>query len=228
MASSADKLILEFGAEAVVAALAPILTDERRERIEQVLDARLISVAILLENLYDPHNGAATIRSAEAFGVTDIHAIEVANRFDISSAITIGADRWLDVHRHRSVADAMSALRDAGFAICATVPEAALRLGELDAGRPWAIAFGNEHEGLSPELVAACDAAVSIPMFGFTQSFNLSVSVALALADLTARRRRELGRSGDLPEDRRAHLRARWYAQTVRGARAIVARTVSE
>ena len=220
-------MIAEHGPDAVVAALTPILTDDRRQRIEDVLSARLSSLTVILENLYDPHNGAAAIRSVEALGLTSVQVIEAATPFSAASGVTIGAQKWIDVHKHVSVRDCVQAVRDRGMSLCATVPGAGRTVADLDPSIPQAVAFGNEHDGLTGELIAACDESVSIPMFGFTRSFNLSVSVALMMSELAARRRGHLG-GGDLDESTRARLRARWYFLGVRGAGEIVAKHVSK
>ena len=183
---SARQLVDRHGPEVVVAALRPILSDERIARIEAVLDARLAGLTIVVENLYDPHNGAAAVRSAEAFGLSAVHAIEGTGPFHASPAVTIGCEKWIDLHRHPDVASARA------------------------------------------EAVAACTHRVEIPMYGFTRSFNLSVSAALILARASERRRTALGRLGDLPAEERAHRRARWYAQDIRGAAEIIERYVSK
>jgi tRNA (guanosine-2'-O-)-methyltransferase len=108
------------------------------------------------------------------------------------------------------------------------MPGAACNLDEVDVARPCALVFGNEHAGLSPAAQAAWPRQFAIPMYGFTRSFNLSVSVAVAVHHLAARRRAALGARGDLGAEERAVLRARWYAQDVRGAAEIVARYVSK
>jgi tRNA (guanosine-2'-O-)-methyltransferase len=185
-------------------------------------------LTIVLENLYDPHNGAAVLRSAEGFGITDVHVVEADGRFSACRGVTRGSQKWINVITHSSVAAAAAALKAEGMQLCAAVPGAGLSLGEVEVDRPLAIWFGNEHEGLTEEAIAACDQTLSIPMFGFTRSLNLSVSVALCAADLVARRRKALGAPGDLADGRRAHLRARWYVQSVRGARQIVERLVSK
>ncbi len=223
-----SRLVERHGPEAVVAALRPLLTDERAARIESTLDARLGSVSVALENLHDAHNGAAAIRSIEAFGLTTLHVVETEKRFDFSSKVTIGCEKWVAVRRHTDVAGCAAALRERGMTLWATLPGADATLETVPVDRPLALWFGNEHAGLTEEAVAACDGAVSIPMVGFTQSFNLSVSVALAIERVAARRRAHLGVSGDLGGQERAFLRARWYALSVRGAAEIVAKAVSK
>lgn len=224
---TAAELVSRHGIDTVVAALRPLLSDERAARIEEVLAARLASMTVVLEDLYDPHNGAAAIRSVEAFGLRSIHAVEGAGAFRFGGGITIGAETWIDLHRHPDVAGCAAALRARGYRLLATLPEAADDLESVAVDQPCAIWFGNEHDGLTAEAVAACDQAIRIPMHGFTRSFNLSVSVALVLQRLAARRREHLGSPGDLDDQERALLRAQWYAHSVRAADRIVERYVS-
>ncbi len=226
MADAVDELVARHGPDVVVAALAPLLSEERMARIEAVLDARLAGLTLVVENLYDPHNGAAAVRSAEAFGLVAVHAVEGTFTFHASPAVTIGCEKWVDLHRHRDVAAARAALGE--MIHVAAVPGAGATVDDLPAGQPCAFWLGNEHDGLSGEALAACSHRVEIPMFGFTRSFNLSVSAALILARATERRRAALGRAGDLPAEERARRRARWYAQDIRGAAEIIERHVSK
>jgi tRNA (guanosine-2'-O-)-methyltransferase len=139
----------------------------------------------------------------------------------------MSCEKWIDLHRHPDVAAARAALGAAGMTLCAAVPGAGATLDDLPPLEPLALWVGNEHEGLSAEALAACAHRIEIPMFGFTRSFNLSVSVALLVARASERRRAALGRPGDLPPAERAKRRARWYAQDIRGAAEIVERFVS-
>lgn len=223
-----DLLIERHGPAVVTDAVRPLLTEERMARIDAVLEARLTSVAVGIENLYDPHNGAAAIRSIEAFGLSTLHVVETTDRFRFAPGVTIGCEKWIAVRRYPDIASLAGALRDDGVALYATLPDAEADLETVPVDRPLVVLFGNEHEGLTREAVAACDGAVSIGMHGFTRSFNLSVSVALVTARLAERRRAFLGRGGDLSDQERARLRARWYALSVRGAGEIVARFVSQ
>lgn len=223
-----DRLVNEYGPDTVVEVLGAYLSGERKARMEEVLDRRLSSVAVVIENLYDAHNGAAAIRSMEAFGLTDLHVIETESPFRFAAGVSIGCEKWIGLHRHPDVASCARAVRERGFAVYATLPDAEVDIETVPVDRPIAVLFGNEHEGVTAEAVAACDGAVSIPMHGFTQSFNLSVSVALAMHRLAARRRRFIGAAGDLEVGERAFLRARWYALSVRAAELLLARHVSE
>jgi tRNA (guanosine-2'-O-)-methyltransferase len=222
-----DRLIDVHGPALVCEALAPLLSIDRISRIDAVLDARLGSLTAIIEDLYDPHNGAAAIRSTEALGLQEFHAVEPNQRFSVAGGITMGCHRWIDLHRWPTVSDCVSALRSRGFRVYATAPGATQSLDAIDVSTPLAVLFGNEHAGVSAEALAECDGALAIPMFGFTESFNLSVSVALVMSRLAERRRAALGARGDLSAETRARLRARWFGLKIRGAIGVIERHVS-
>lgn len=209
----------------VIEALSPWVGDERRARLDHVLGQRLGGLAVVVENLHDPHNGAAAIRSLEAHGVQALHVVEAAEPFRFSPRVTQGCDKWIDVVHHATFADGARALRARGLTLYAAVPGARLALEEIDVSRPTALCFGNEHAGLTPEAIAACDDTFGLGMNGFTESFNLSVSVALAVRDCARRRRAAVGPT-DLDEAERLRLRARWLALSLdaRAAQGIVER----
>jgi tRNA (guanosine-2'-O-)-methyltransferase len=209
---------------AVCAALAPLLLDERRARIDEAVAARLGGLRILIENLHDPHNGAAVLRSAEAFGIQRVDVVEAAEPFRFSPTVTQGCEKWLDVVRHPTLEAAVGALRAGGFRLYAAVPGAALTVEELDFSVPAAVMVGNEHAGLSGPAQAAAAARFEIPMTGMTRSLNLSVAAALVAERAAALRRRALGARGDLDEAMQLALRARFYAASVRNPEAVVAR----
>jgi tRNA (guanosine-2'-O-)-methyltransferase len=110
--------------------------------------------------------------------------------------------------------------------VFATLPGAPHTIDDVDVTAPLAVAFGNEHAGLTPAAIAACDGAIGVPMFGFTESFNLSVTVALAMSRIAARRRAAIGSLGDLDDRCRRELRARWFALKIRGAIGVLERAL--
>jgi len=249
-----DRIITRFGPDAVCATLEPLLTRERIARIDAVLAARLASVVAIVEDTYDPHNAAAALRTTEALGLCELHAVERHEAFSFarprgernrpklgSRGVTRGAHKWIELVRWPRAADAVAALHARGFAVYAALPPmapdgpapsghplaAATSIEDIDVSRPIAIAFGNERDGLSREAIAACDGAAFVPMFGFSESYNLSVTVALAMSRIAARRRTAIGALGDLPADRRAQLRARWFALKVRAAVGILERALA-
>ena len=214
--------------EVVVAALAPLLGAERCARIDQVIAGRLGGVVVVLEDLRDPHNGGAAMRSCEAAGVREMHVIQERERFRTSSKITQGCDKWLDVVQHEQTAGCVTELRRRGFRLYAAVPGAGRALEQLDPHVPAAFLIGNEHFGLSAAARAACDEEFCIPMYGFSESVNLSVATALVVYTHTTRRRAALGRATDLSEQQLTELRARYYARDVRSAAAVGARYVQD
>lgn len=214
--------------------LEPFLVDGRRERIDAIVDARLGGLTLVIENLHDPHNGAAVLRSAEAFGIQTVHVVEAAERFRFSSDVSQGCEKWLDVVRHRTFAAAVSRLRADGFALYAAAPDATATWEELDFSRPAAIVVGNEHAGLTAEALAAVDVPFRIPMAGMTRSLNLSVAAALIASRASAARRQahvgqddSMAGGGDLDPAARVRLRARFYAASVRGAAQIIERALA-
>ncbi len=215
--------------EDLVAALAPFVGEERKARIEEVLARRIGGLTVVLENLHDPHNGAAALRSTEGFGLGEMHVVTGGEAFRFSPKVTQGCEKWVALHRHRDFAGCAAALHARGFSLYAAIPGAGTALHELDVSRPVALVFGNEHAGLTGAAQAACDGAFTIPMAGFTQSFNLSVSVAISLYDCARRRRAALGAT-DLSQEELARLRARWYALSMdmRAAQGIAEKYVSE
>lgn len=222
-----QRAIARFGADAVCATLEPMLTPERIARIDAVLAARLASVVTIVEDTYDPHNAAATIRTTEALGLGELHVVEPGERFSAARGVTRGAHRWIELHRWARFEDAAAALRARGFRVFATLPGAPHTIEDVDVTRPIAVGFGNEHSGLSDAAIAASDGALGVPMFGFTESFNLSVTVALAMSRIAARRRAAIGALGDLGDARRRELRARWFALKIRGAAGILERALA-
>ena len=227
MTDAIERMIDRYGPAAVCETLAPMLSAERIARIDQVLGARLASVVTMVEDTFDPHNAAATVRTTEALGLQELHVVEPNERFSAVKGITRGAHRWIDVHRWATAVQAVPALQARGFRVLATAPGATASSEDVDVTMPVAILFGNEHAGVTAEAIAACDGAIAVPMFGFTESYNLSVTVGLAMSRIAARRRAYIGAMGDLSDPRRVRLRARWFALRIRAVVGIVDRKLA-
>jgi tRNA (guanosine-2'-O-)-methyltransferase len=210
--------------EDILAALGPVLGVERAARLDAAAAARLWGVTVVLENLHDPHNGGAALRSIEGVGLAEVHLVEAREPFRFSERVTQGCEKWLELHRHRTIDACVAALKARGFTLYAAVPGAPTALEEIDPLAPAAFLIGNEHEGLSAAAQASCQRPFAIPLAGFSQSVNLSVATALISYTHARRRRLALGRPGDLLPDQLARMRARYYQLSVRGADAIVAR----
>jgi len=188
-----------------------LLTERRIARIDAVVAARVHGVTVVLEAVHDPHNLAAVLRTAEGLGLTEVHAIAASGGFRPNSAVTQGSDKWIDLHLHRDPEACADALDAAGFVLVGSeLSERARPIHALPFDRRVALVFGNEHAGLSRAMAARCADSFHIPMAGFSQSFNVSVAVGIALSQaMEWRRQRDLG--GDLSADEQAALRAHFY-----------------
>ncbi len=202
---------------AIAARLSPYVSDQRRARVEAVLAARVASVQVAFEAPGDPRNVAAVVRTAEALGAGAVHAIGAPAWPVFSPRASMGAIAWAEVRVHASW-DAFVAAVGAGVrlaAACVVADEETTPLAGVPVDRPLCLVFGNERNGLSAAARSACDLRFVIPMFGMSESLNVSVSAAIALYDALSRRRALLGGRGDLDDARRDVLRARWYARAI-------------
>jgi tRNA (guanosine-2'-O-)-methyltransferase len=176
------------------------LTPRRVQRVVEAVARRISSVTVVMENLADPHNVSAVLRTAEGLGLDAIHVVEQPNRWEKNAAIAKGADRWIEVVRHQGLARCLGDLSARGFRLyAADVGAGCVPVDEIDVAGPVALVFGSERDGLSKRALALTDARFTVPMFGFVESFNVSVSAALALYDVSRRRRRVIAPAdGDL------------------------------
>lgn len=214
--TTAQVLQTEAEREALTAYLGGFLTAARRERIEEVMARRTRHLTVVLEDLFQPHNGSAVLRSCECFGIQEVHVIEEKNCFKVSPSVALGAGQWLTVRRWKdrpgeNLRACLADLRDRGYRLAATALTAqAMPIANVPLDQPLAVLFGTEISGLTAEALAMADFAMHIPMTGFTQSFNVSVSAALCLYELAGRARRE-GHATGLTELEKQVLRLDWY-----------------
>jgi tRNA (guanosine-2'-O-)-methyltransferase len=177
------------------------LSPERVERIRAVVAARMQNLTIVLEALYDPGNRAAVFRTAEAFGLLNVHVIKKDAATKMGARhVSRGTEKWLHIHEHPNSADAVDSLRADGFRIYAADLQATAPLHDLDFSGKVALVFGNEHRGISNEMREAADARFVVPMHGFAESLNISTAAAVTLAWARESRERSLKRSTDLDE----------------------------
>jgi tRNA (guanosine-2'-O-)-methyltransferase len=212
-----DAFLKGRDALSIAAKLEALVSDARRSRIEQVLSGRHRRLVVGLEEPYDPHNAAAVVRSAEAFGAGAVHVIAASERILRSKRSTTGTHRWVRTRSHRDLAACMRELKGEGMTVAGACVDATCTLEELPADRPLCLLFGNENRGLSDAAKAVCDLHYRIPMHGFAESLNLSVSAAISLYVTLGRRRAHLGRGSDLSDAEIAQERARWYLNSVDG-----------
>jgi tRNA (guanosine-2'-O-)-methyltransferase len=183
------------------------MTPERFHRIRRALDLRQPDLTVLLENVHKPHNFAAILRTADAVGLFEAHAILEEGGLRTSLVSASGADRWIDVHVHMSSAEAFEHLDRGGFRVLAAQPgEAAIDYREVDFTLPTAVLLGQELDGLTPAVLARADQLISIPMSGFVTSLNVSVAAAVILYE-AQRQRFDAGLYASSRLDRKVYSR---------------------
>jgi tRNA (guanosine-2'-O-)-methyltransferase len=206
--------------ETAIAILEPLVTIDRRARLQEVIGRRLDAVTVVMDAPHDPHNGAAVVRSCDAFGVQRLHIIERYEPFLVATSVAKGSEKWIDVHLHATVEAAAERLLASGHELVATDPDGELAPSDLRGVARPALVIGNEREGIAPVLRRLCKRAVRVPMRGFIDSLNLSVSAAILLAAAVE------GRPGDLSAAERLRLYARGLFLTVpRAAEVLIERT---
>jgi|GEM_PF-213690 len=199
--------------------LSPHLTEERKQRIEEILAHRTYSVATVVEGLVNTGNVSAVMRTAEGLGFQPFHIVAGDASFKHSKRTTQGAQKWLDVSMWESPVECAASLRTSGYQIVVThLAEDAVPLGDLDLTRRSAIVFGNERSGVSQEMLSEADVTCIIPSPGFIQSYNISVAAAMTLYAAHAARLRAYGSNGDLSDEDRNRLRADFYMRSSRHA----------
>jgi tRNA (guanosine-2'-O-)-methyltransferase len=220
VAQEQQKLLRALGSldpVTVAGVLEAFVTAPRAARLRDVFAARLDAVTLVLDAPHDPHNGAAVIRSLDAFGVHRLHVIERIEGFLASNTVSRGSERWVELHPYSTVDAAIAALARSGHELIATHPQGELVPSDLSAIPRPALVLGNERNGIAEELRAACKRSVRIPMRGFAESLNVSVTAAILLEHATH------GRPGDLSAEERDLLYARALVLTVPHAPEILA-----
>lgn len=219
--------------EELITYLSQFVTARRQRRMDDVLAWRTRHLTVALEDVYQPHNASAVLRSCEIFGIQDVHVVEGINHFRPNKGVALGASQWLTLHRYtgevgESTRCCLRRLKAQGYRIAATtLQEDGTPLTNLNLDRPLALVFGAEQQGLSQEAHDLADAFLQLPMFGFTQSFNVSVTVALCLDNLVRRLHASKVR-WQLSEEEKRDLRLEWLIQSATRGELIVRRFLRE
>jgi tRNA (guanosine-2'-O-)-methyltransferase len=176
----------------ILAELQEFLSPERIQRFEGVLANRTKHFTVAVENIFQSHNASAVMRSCDCFGIQDLHVIANHNQYELSKDVAMGAEKWVDMHsyyeKENNTQDCIDKLKSQGFQIVATSPHTNdVLLPDFDITKKSAFFFGTEISGLSDIVLDQADAFVRIPMYGFTESYNISVSAALVLHDVVNR-----------------------------------------
>lgn len=215
------------GQKDILAYLSSFLTERRNQTIDRALDHRTRYLTVALEDIYQSQNASAVLRTCECFGIQDVHIIENRNEYKLNPDVVMGASKWLNLHRYDgaeyNTEECMEALKGMGYRIVATViDEQATPLEDFDVGSgPAALFFGTELTGLTPKMVDRADERLYIPIRGFTESFNISVSAAIILHWLTERLRNS-DIDWKLDEVAREELKLAWLKQDVKDADGLI------
>ncbi len=170
--------------------LEAFLTDNRKERFADVLAHRTNHFTIAVEDIFQFHNTSAVMRSCEVFGIQEINIVEQRFGKNIDKEIAMGAQKWVDINKFENISNCIQTLKNKGYQIIATTPHNdSCMLHEFDITKKSALFFGTEKEGLSQEVMQQADGFLKIPMVGFTESLNISVSAAIIIQDITTRLR---------------------------------------
>lgn len=187
---------------------------------DRIAAQRTRHLTVVMENIYQEHNASAVLRSCDCFGLQELHVIEKDNEYKIQRDIALGAGRWVDMFTYDNgpdvTKDCIEDLRAQGYKIVATTPHTDRTIHDLDLSQPVALVFGTERRGISDEVKALSDEFVKIPMYGFTESFNISVSVAIILNTLRARLEQS-DLSWKLSEEEQNLLKIKWCTKILNG-----------
>lgn len=200
--------------------LKTFMSDERIARLEEVLNLRTRHFTVVLEDLFQTQNTSAVMRTCECYGLQDVYVVEGQYEFQIHNAISMGSNKWLTLHnykaREHNMRQCISDLKQKGYKVVATLPsEKSCFLDDLDISEPLAFLFGTELTGLSQDAIEGADIHVKIPMYGFTESFNISNSVAITLSQLVEKLRKT-SINWSLSEIEKEELLLEWLQKSVK------------
>ena len=207
--------------------LKQFVTEKRFETFLNVIKYRTRYLTVALEDIYQPHNASAVLRSCDCFGVQDVHIIENKNEYKVNPDVALGASKWLNLHRYNekenNTLDAINSLKSKGYRIIATTPHTNdVNLDEFDVSKSkFALFFGTELQGLSKIMMDNADEYLKIPMYGFTESFNISVSAALTMHHLSEKIRKS-NINWQLSEEEKDDILLDWLKTTVKRSDEII------
>ena len=214
----------------ILAELQKFLSPERIQRFEDVLANRTKHFTVAVENIFQSHNASAVMRSCDCFGIQDLHVIANQNQYKLSKDVAMGAEKWVDMYsyyeKENNTQDCIDKLKSQGFQIVATTPHSSnVTLPDFDITKKSAFFFGTEISGLSDIVLDQADAFVRIPMYGFTESYNISVSAALVLHDVVNRLKRS-DVNWQLSEENLMEKRIDWTVKSLKSGPQILAQLV--
>lgn len=168
----------------ILAKLLEMVSDNKRDLIHSIAAQRTRYITLVMEDIYQSHNASAVVRSCDCFGIQDVHVIANRNAYKVNREVAVGSGKWVTIHQHKdkNTQTCLLDLKAKGYKIVATTPHHNDQsINNLDISQPIALVFGTEQHGISQEVIDLADEFVKIPMYGFVESFNISVAAALCL-----------------------------------------------
>ena len=200
------------------------LTDRRKDLFTKVLSKRTRHFTVVTEDVYQLHNTSAVMRTCDVFGIQDLYVVEEKLGKRIDKEIAMGAQKWVTLERKNNIKECMTDLKQKGYQLVATTPhQNATYLHEFDVSKKAAFFFGKESEGLSDMVMEAADGFLKIPMYGFTESLNISVSAAIILQDVVTRLKQS-DIDWQLSDTEKFEIEMEWMKRTIKSQREIVER----
>jgi tRNA (guanosine-2'-O-)-methyltransferase len=200
------------------------LTENRMEKFLKILANRTNHFTIAIEDVFQLHNTSAVMRSCEVFGIQNLHVVEERYGKSVDKQIAMGAQKWVDINRHESIGDCIAKVKSQGYKIIATTPhEDDCLMNDFDITQKSALFFGTEINGLSEEVLREADGFLKIPMVGFTESLNISVSAAIIIQNITERLRKS-DINWHLSEEECLEKRLEWAKNSIKDIKRIEAR----
>ncbi len=204
--------------------LEEFISIERKERFLKILEARTKFITVAIEDVFQLHNTSAVIRSCEVFGIQTAHVIKDRFGKRLDKNIAMGAQQWVDVERYEDTKSCISYLRGEGYQIIATTPHNdSCLLEDFNIDKKSALFFGTEKEGLSEEVLREADSFLKIPMVGFTDSLNISVSAAIILQHLSSKLKKQ-GLAWQLSDSEKLEKRLDWTKKSIKSLDDILSR----
>ncbi len=213
--------------------LSQFVLKRRLELFETLIKFRTRFITVVLEDPFQSQNASAVIRTCDCFGIQDIHCIENVNKFKLDKEVTLGSDKWLNINIYKQKTDntvkTINSLKSDGYRIIATLPHKnGIDLQDLDLSKgKVALLFGTELTGLSKDAITNSDEYLTIPMYGFTESYNLSVAVSLSLQFLIGVLHKMEKKVWQLSEDERIDVLLSWVRKSIRKVDLIERRFIS-
>lgn len=204
------------------------LTERRKERFKKVLSERTRHFTVVTEDVYQLHNTSAVMRTCDVFGIQDLHVVEEKVSKRIDKEIAMGAQKWVNFNRYNSIKECIKNLKNSGYQIIATTPHNdSTMLHDFDVSKKSAFFFGKENDGLSDTVMNAADGFLKIPMYGFTESLNISVSAAIILQSVVTKLKQS-DVKWQLSEDEIPEIELEWIKRTIKASDEIIERYHSE